>query len=88
MELDRTKPYKMIVIPASDEDCEFEELAGESWDEALKVLDDQENNQLYSATLFEFKTLDEMRAFKKGYEAGIGYLGEGLLYVNINIDKL
>ncbi len=63
----------VLIIPASDEEKEWENIKT-----LREAVDKMENHPTYtSASLHEFGTTVEAEAFIKGYEAGIGWNGNG-----------
>mgnify|MGYP003153832378 CR=1 FL=1 len=70
--------YKILIVPSSDDERSFEDVA--SYEEALNL-----KNKLCNGSgkhEFVFDSKEEREIFIKGYEAGVGYLGDGLYYTN------
>lgn len=68
---------KILIVPSSDDEHFFEECADFKAAEKKYM-----RGKPDSVRMFKFTTVEEARAFIKGYEVGIGYLGEGLWFSN------
>lgn len=75
------KKYKILIVPSSDDEEHFEECT--DWTIALEI--DKENEPNLCTNIHEFNTLEQLDAFVEGYQAGIGYLGEGQYFVSDNV---
>ena len=69
------KKYKLITVPSSDDEKEFENAG--SFDEAAEII----KNKDTIAGEFAFDTEKEREIFIEGYMHAIGYLGQGLHFV-------
>lgn len=70
--------YRVFVVPSSDDEEAYESIS--HIDDAIDLHRVREDAGGDSGSLHEFATLDEAEAFIKGYELGIGYLGDGILF--------
>jgi len=77
--MEKTK-YKLILIPSSDDENEYEGL---TFDEAVALSETRED----SAQVFSFDTEKERTAFLQGVAAMEGYMGEGLAYTSEEFAK-
>lgn len=69
--------FKVLIVPSSDEEGYFDE--SDTFTDAVKILSKGEYG---SASIHEFQTRQQMDAFIAGYQAGIGYLGDGVYFKN------
>lgn len=67
--------YKVIIVPSSDEEHLFDEVV--KFSDAVKVV-----SKTQCATIHEFNTKQERDSFVDGYKSAIGFLGNGLYYIN------
>lgn len=67
--------YKVIIVPSDADEERFESCS--SFEDALKLIDSSE-----MVSIFDFATEAERNAFITGYESAIGFLGNGLYYIN------
>ena len=81
--------YKVLIIPSDEdnkvanEDKKLEELVSKlpgSFNELDEYISKHEFYN--SADIYEFYNEECMLFFIQGYEAGIGWLGDGLFYTN------
>lgn len=70
------KKYKVIIAPSSADEDYYENAT--TFEEALEVF----NRDEVGGSLYEFDTEQELKAFLEGYEAAIGYLGDGFFMTN------
>ena len=76
--LEKKRTYKVLIIPSSDDEPKFEECG--NFREAVQMM--RKNKSIYSAEVLTFKSTRERAAFLRGYQAGCGYMGDGLYYTN------
>ena len=76
------QPYKAIIAPSSKDSDLLDEC--ENFDDAMKVYKREVDTT--SICLFEYATIAELQAFVDGFNAGLGWLGEGPVITNIEID--
>ena len=69
--------YKVITIPSSEDSDKIEEMNLETYSDAEKAM-----GELHSASIHEFETEAEAEAFVKGFDAGMGWLGDGFFAAN------
>lgn len=69
--------YRIIICPSSDEERMFEELCTDldDFDELLEAI--TQNDNIVHASVVSFNTKKELNLFLEGYNAGVGYLGNG-----------
>jgi hypothetical protein len=76
------KPYAIIICPNSAQEQKFCELSEAELSQEATAEDllafYQKHSDLNTLGLYRFQTMEELVAFQKGYEAGVGYLGDGV----------
>lgn len=73
--------YKLLLIPSSDDEGQFS--TEETFEQALR----KAKRKKCAFKLLSFKTEPELLAAIAGYEAGVGYMGEGLWFRGKSIPK-
>lgn len=71
------KKLQLFIAPSSDTENEYEDLIFEECVEKAKELKDG------SARVFSFDSEKDMNFFIRGYQTGVGYLGNGYWIKNI-----
>jgi hypothetical protein len=69
------KKYKLVIVPSLEEEHLFEEAV--KFSDVVKVV-----SKTQFATIHEFNTKQERDSFIDGYKSAIGFLGNGLYYIN------
>ena len=78
--MSKHKEFKILVVPSSSDEYEFEEA--QDFDAAV-ILKDKRREPHYgleSVEIYSFDTVLERDMFIKGYEVAIGNCGEGLYF--------
>lgn len=70
--------YIVAVVGGSDEEDLFERA--ETVDQARRIA---KRHDCSSYEEYKFDTPEEVAAFVKGYEYGVGWMGDGLYYVKL-----
>jgi len=76
-------PYKVAIVPGADDQHLFRDAG--SFEEALKInerLQRQGGTDNQSFEVFSFSTEEERTAFIEGYQAGVGWGGDGYHFEN------
>ena len=76
--------FKIIICPSGDEE---NDPKLEKADTYRKVKNLMKRGPLTSLSEFEFATHEERQAFIDGYEAGVGWLGDGF-YITSESDRV
>ena len=79
-----SEKIKVLIVPSSDDEKEFSNC--NNMDEALALKESEAN----SASVHEFDSIKDAELFLKGYNAGVGYLGDGLYFSNkeLNVEQV
>ena len=75
----KNKKFQVIICPDSSEERSSAIEKADSFRKAVRLLN---SDSVGSMSRHEFDTIEERDAFIEGYEAGIGYLGDGWYITN------
>ena len=79
----KTKRYNIAIVPSSEDEHHFDGCYNyHSAAAKHSALEKRRDTNIPSFKKFVFATEDERNAFIQGYQAALGYNGNGLYFVN------
>ena len=77
--------FEILIVPSSSEEGDFEECV--TIEDAKKIYKKGKSTEGLSENWesvreFSFDTVQERDAFIKGYDAAVGYAGDGVYFIN------
>ena len=78
------KKYRIITAPHSDTERELSNIESYAQIKNIMILGKEENS--FCLSEYEFDSKAEIKAFIKGYQYGLGYMGSGLYWLDLPED--
>jgi hypothetical protein len=75
--MSKDNKYKIAIVPSTEDEFLFRGIDSIRKAKALKRKLDKEGEVCCSLSIFGFRTRSLRDAFIEGYEAGVGWVGEG-----------